>query len=449
MTFLAGLLPVLAGAAGLDPVIALSSTAAAVIAAIIFGDRLAPGQNAGKPPHPLLTRESLLPAAALSGCLAAGYVGPDLVLRQTYGKADILIFILAFGVIAHGIRLSGFFRYAAARTIRICRGGPGRITFGLFLLTSGLTYVTSNDIVTLAMTPVVLEAARQQGIRDARLLLLSQYIAANTLSMGLMIGSPTNLIASLAGGINFVRYAGLMAKPSAIAAAAAALLLLLALKLRPAKTAPPEPAKAPSREEQEFNREMAVWILLFLLTAAGAALVSWQGAALFWVTLPAAGAALWRIRSREGLTGAKGCLSGLPWSIVPFAIAFFSIAGTLAGALPLEQILSQAGQLPAAAGAAAALGGTALLVNRFNDLPAAALLSEQLPENRLLLQAILASLNIGCYVTPTGALAGIIWFHRLRQETRIRTPNRAELTVCGAATFLVTGAALVLLLPLP
>ena len=81
------------------------------------------------------------------------------------------------------------------------------------------------------MTPVVLEAARQNGIKDARLLLISQYIAANTLSMGLMIGSPTNLIVSQAGRINFVQYAVLMAKPTLAAAATSIMLLTAAVRL--------------------------------------------------------------------------------------------------------------------------------------------------------------------------------------------------------------------------
>ena len=435
-------MPLLWQAGGLPPAYGISLTAAAVIAAIAFGDRLERGRQ---PVFTLLQRESLLPAAALAGCLAAGYVSAEGLLRQSLGKADILIFILAFGIISHGIRQSGLFRYAALRTVRICQGNEGRIVFGLFLLTSFLTYVTSNDIVTLTMTPVVIEAAKQQGVKDARLLLISQYIAANTLSMGLMIGSPTNLIASLAGKIDFVGYARLMAKPTAIAAAASALLLCAATRRLPRAN----PGKRPPARAPEYRPEMSLWIAVFLSTAAGAAVVTWQEQPLFPVTLPAAAVSLALLRAKAGWPEAGRCLAGLPWSIVPFAVSFFAIAGALAEELPLERMMEQAGAMPEPAGAATILAGTAALVNLFNDLPAAALLSEALPGKTMLLQAMLASLNIACYVTPTGALAGIIWFHLLRQETGIRTPNRAELTVCGTATFLILAAALALLLPLP
>jgi len=132
----------------------------------------------------------------------------------------------------------------------------------------------------MTMTPVVVDVARHQGIKDARLLLISQYIAANTLSMGLMISSPTNLIAPLTGQINFAGYALLMAKPSAVAATASSAILLAATKFlgkepqkRPERTKPPE--------NPRFTKEMALWIILFLLTASGTAIVSWQTQPLF------------------------------------------------------------------------------------------------------------------------------------------------------------------------
>ena len=193
---------------------------------------------------------------------------------------------------------------------------------------------------------------------------------------------------------------------------------------------------------------MAVWIAVFLATAAAAGLISWQEQPLFWVTLPAAAVSLLLLRSKFGTAEAGRCIGSLPWSIVPFAAAFFAIAGAIAGELPLERIFRQAGEMPEAVGAAAVIAGTGLLVNLFNDLPAAALLSEALPERTILLQAMLASLNIACYVTPTGALAGIIWFHLLRQEKEIRTPDRAGLTLWGATAFLTTGAGLSLILSL-
>jgi len=88
----------------------------------------------------------------------------------------------------------------------------------------------------------------------------------------------------------------------------------------------------------------------------------------------------------------------------------------------MEEALQQLERLAETASSAATIGATAVLVNLFNDLPAATLLLERLPEKTLLLQAMLSTMNIVCYVTPTGSLAGIIWFHLLKQERKSEHP---------------------------
>ena len=87
-------------------------------------------------------------------------------------KGDIIVMILAFAVLAYGIKESGYFKYAAYRVLEICSGSITRLTFYMFMLTSVLTFITSNDIVILVMTPIILELCRQSRIQDAQFLLL-------------------------------------------------------------------------------------------------------------------------------------------------------------------------------------------------------------------------------------------------------------------------------------
>jgi hypothetical protein len=105
------------------------------------------------------------------------------------------------------------------------------------------------------------------------------------------------------------------------------------------------------------------------------------------------------------------------------------------------------------------------LVNTMNDLPASALTGTVLEraefetpfDRALVVQGTLAGLNIATYVTPVGALAGIIWFDILRKECQRRhaasvaagvepfdvvMPRRGDLVLYGLAIFLVTTAAL-------
>lgn len=104
-----------------------------------------------------------------------------------------------------------------------------------------------------------------------------------------------------------------------------------------------------------------------------------------------------------------------------------------------------------------------LLVNISNDLPASALVAETLLKLHLtataetvITQASLVGLNIGTYVTPVGALAGLIWFNmiinqvkREKQEDKeknIEFPGRTDLVKYGLLHFIFTGLIIGLLL---
>ncbi len=94
------------------------------------------------------------------------------------------------------------------------------------------------------------------------------------------------------------------------------------------------------------------------------------------------------------------------------------------------------------------IAAAGVLVNILNDLPAAALLTEVITNSALnvegdfrnvVIVSMLAGLNVGCYVTPIGALAGIIWFHQMRAEKErlnidddtVNTPTRSGLLCYG------------------
>ena len=97
----------------------------------------------------------------------------------------------------------------------------------------------------------------------------------------------------------------------------------------------------------------------------------------------------------------------------------------------------------------------------FNDLPASALVNEALPkinfQNDLACnvstQASLVGVNISTYVTPVGALAGLLWFNVIQREVNrlrrtrgaelvIEVPDRGDLVRFGTFTFAAVGLAL-------
>ena len=162
---------------------------------VVFGIRLPPldpdGSSLWKFSFSATSRESLIPLGIPLGLLVADYADGALLKSVFLERYPIIWLIMTFAVLSYAMEQSGFFRYLATRTLLLCRGSVPRLTIGFFVLSSVLTYLASNDIVVLVMTPLVLELSRQSGIRDVRLILLvSCFIAANTLSMATVFGSP-------------------------------------------------------------------------------------------------------------------------------------------------------------------------------------------------------------------------------------------------------------------
>lgn len=97
--------------------------------------------------HALASREAIIPTFLIVGLWTFGFVQAETIAHALLGKADIAFLILTFALVAHGIRHSGYFRYAAFRVLEVCDGSMTRVILYLFLLSSALTYVTSNDSV--------------------------------------------------------------------------------------------------------------------------------------------------------------------------------------------------------------------------------------------------------------------------------------------------------------
>ena len=103
----------------------------------------------------------------------------------------------------------------------------------LYALVSVLTVFTSNDIIVLTFTPFICYFARDAKI-DPIPYLICEFVAANTWSMALMIGNPTNIYLATAANVSFLGYTAVMLLPTLFAGFASfgMLYLLFRRKLR-------------------------------------------------------------------------------------------------------------------------------------------------------------------------------------------------------------------------
>lgn len=405
-----------------------------------------------------IDRHWWIPPLALISSYLLAIVEPSAFWTALWQKGDIILLIFAFAFMARGLGQSGFFRHVSYRIVHRCEGDTARLITAVFVMTAALTFFTTNDVVVFLLTPIIVEIAFVTDLQDARLLLLAEFIAANTLSMGLLTGSPTNLIIADELGIDFISYLGLMIVP-ALAAFTASYLLIrattrwghrLGLGFDAGYTVP-EQDRVP-----EFTAEMRNWIVLFLMFVASVAVVTHLRWSLLWSAVAGilVAGAYWSWSDAVD-TSLTRPLRSLPYGIAFFGMTFFTFAEQFsrtgfvtAQLLPaIRSFIVEDTVLTVFSG----VFGSGIMVNVFNDLPAAAMVSQLLPRlqaGTVLMQATVAGLNIGTYVTPIGALAGLIWLRQMRQQRerhsedavqKVRFPARWDLVRYGLLHFLFAG----------
>ncbi|MBI5257500.1 MAG: anion transporter [Burkholderiales bacterium] len=179
------------------------------------------------------TGVALLGAIAIVG---AGVLTPEQAAQAIHLPTVLLLF--SFMVISAQMRLGGFYG-AVTRHIAALPWPPAALMGAVIAVAAGLSAVFSNDIVCLAMAPVLADACLRRRL-DPVPFLLALACAANIGSAATLIGNPQNMLIGEVLRLPFAAYI-----PQALPPVVAGLLvlwLLLAWPLRQARPAGPGPA---------------------------------------------------------------------------------------------------------------------------------------------------------------------------------------------------------------
>lgn len=146
------------------------------------------------------TGVALLGAIALVGM---GAVSPDAAVQALHLPTLILLF--AFMVLSAQLRLGGFYAVVTRRLATLPLKPP-LLLGALILGVAALSAVFSNDIVCLAVTPVLIDACRRRNL-DPMPYLLALACAANIGSAATLIGNPQNMLIGATLRLSFGGYA--------------------------------------------------------------------------------------------------------------------------------------------------------------------------------------------------------------------------------------------------
>ncbi|MEN3011215.1 MAG: SLC13 family permease [Candidatus Bipolaricaulaceae bacterium] len=362
--------------------------------------------------------------------LAAGLLtGPEIVqgLNGTEELQPLGILALFISMVFMSIFLdiTGFFEACARYALSKAKADGTKLFFAVYIAVSVLTLFTSNDIVVLTFTPFVYYFAKHAGV-NPKPYLVAEFFAANTWSMALYIGNPTNILVASAFRFTFVGYAKWMVLPTV--AAGLANLGLLYLLFREEIRKPIRPV-ALDPWEAITDKPGA---LLGLLTLAGCVVAlavapylgfpMWKISVAFALALLAilvlreSYALAARRKPRNGSPVAE-TLKRVPWPIVPFVLSLF----VTVYALDRHGVTALLGQrLYAWSGGSPLLlvllfgVASALSANLLNNIPmtlAFATALRAVPREAVLPAALATAVgsNLGANLTPIGALAGIMW----------------------------------------
>ncbi|MBQ2718808.1 MAG: hypothetical protein IJF73_01940 [Clostridia bacterium] len=396
----------------LSAVLIFSVTSLAMILAVLLYPRLRLGR---------LTVDSyvavtLLGAAAMLalGVCDLGTVGAALVSDSAVNPLKILVLFLSMTVLSVFLDEVGFFRYLAAGVLRRAHGGQRRLFLLLYVTVSVLTVFTSNDIVVLSFTPFICYFAKNAGI-DPMPYLAAEFVAANTWSMMLIIGNPTNIYLATAAGIDFLTYLRVMLLPTALAGSVAFLVLYRLYHKKLGIRMAAEPESVPRPDGPLLSVGLVHLLLATLLLAVGAyvGLPMWVVALLAVLSLFLLTLVLSAVRRRPPRE-LYACLARAPWQLIPFVLSMFVMIVVLSETGVTALLASWLDPLPPVL----SYGITSFLAsNLVNNIPMSVLFSEILAVGNAGAGAVYATVigsNVGAFFTPLGALAGLMWSEILK-----------------------------------
>lgn len=343
------------------------------------------------------------------------------VLTSDSPVNPLQILVLFFSMVFISLLLDeeGFFAYLANLALR--KAGEKQIGLFtiLFVFVSILTVFTSNDIIVLTFTPFLLGFCKNAHINPIPYL-LGEFIAANTFSALLPVGNPTNIYLTSALGISFFDYLAYMALPS-LASGLIAYLALLLLFHKPLRK---KMEKADIPEDQLADKPTVFFALFCLFFCIVCCALSSFFAIPSYLCCLAGALALFLFALIRGVFVKRTAvpfktIKRLPFSLLPLLLGMFVIV------LALREygITKTIGEFLSGQDSIWGYGYSSLVTaNLVNNIPMSVLYEEIFADvSSYALSDVLAvalSSNVAAYLTPLGALAGLM-FLRVVHEGKV------------------------------
>ena len=323
----------------------------------------------------------------------------------------ILTLFLSMTLLSVYLGDAGFFDYVANSVFLKSKGGQLKLFIVLYIVVSVLTVFTSNDVIILTFTPPICIFAKKAKISPLPFL-FGEFIAANTWSMALIVGNPTNVYLAQSVGITFSEYFSVMFLPALAGGITSLVLLLLIFRKQLALS-----ISAGENNQQPPHLSKVPMLVAISHLAVGIILLSISdilGVEMYLICLLLALSLtvfdlVYDLITMHTAKPVYNSLKKEPYELIPFVLSMFVIVLALknSGATDLLSNLLLTGNK---------VDGiyfgflSTLFSNLLNNIPMSVLFEKIILGKSL--PAVYGSIigsNIGAFLTPVGALAGIMW----------------------------------------
>ncbi len=341
-------------------------------------------------------------------------------LTNSTSVNPIKIIVLFFSMTVLSIFLDevGLFRFLANIAAKRAKNNQYTLFTILYFLTAALTIFTSNDIVILTFTPFICFFCKNAKINPIPYL-VSEFAAANTWSLLFIIGNPTNIYLATSAGISFFDYFKVMAIPTIVAGIVEYGLLFVIFRNK-LKTHIEQ-----AHEDYHIENIPALVIGLLHLVVCLVFLVisSYINAEMWLISLICASSLLvisiiMCLVTRKNWNYVTGSLKKLPYQLIPFFLSMFVIVV----ALNHQGISTKIAEFLGDQNTVWTYGISSFFAsNLINNIPMSILFSNLITNltgnaHTGALYASIVGSNIGAFLTPTGALAGIMFTNLVNEH---------------------------------
>lgn len=357
-------------------------------------------------------------AMLIFGAIDFSSVINGITANTSVNPIKILTLFLSMTLISVYLGDTGFFDYIANNVFIKSKGAGYKLFILLYLVVAILTIFTSNDIIILTFTPPICIFAKKAKISPLPYL-FGEFIAANTWSMALIIGNPTNIYIAQSAGIGFYQYFSVMWLPALVGGLTSLALLLLIFRkqLSCPITATNEDdnlLQVKSHKKRVSKLPMLVSLSHLILAIILLAFSDIIGIEMYLICLILAISltlflGVYDLIKLHTIFPVVESIKKEPFELIPFVLSMFTIVLALnkngvTGALSNFLLTNTKAD-------SIVFGGlSCLLANLLNNIPMSVLFERIVDFSNLysVYGSIIGS-NIGAFLTPVGALAGIMW----------------------------------------